>query len=271
MKELDQLSEKIELSALQSLHQCCPTNVRQMLGLELVEIADGVAACSRADQSILLNRVLGLGSKESVASESIEQVSEAYRSRDIENYFLHIYPESLSAEAKKLLSGSDYIKKRGWMKFQTGRPVPRETFTDLRVEQISPYENQEQSRDFGRIICDAFGMSDMSIPLLAGLANDDRWKLFVTYDGDQAAGAGGLFVDGNLGWVEWGATVPAFRRRGSQAAIMAARLSLASELGCEYVFTETGEEVEGDPQHSYKNILKAGFIESVLRENYAPS
>ena len=44
----------------------------------------------------------------------------------------------------------------------------------------------------------------------------------------------------------------------------------AIELGCKRMFTETGEAVEGDPQHSYKNILKAGFTESVLRENYAP-
>ena len=104
----------------------------------------------------------------------------------------------------------------------------------------------------------------------AGLANDDRWYLFVSYEGDTPAGAGSLFIDGNVGWLEWGATDPNFRRRGSQAAIMAARLSLAAEQGCDYVFTETGEAVEGDPQHSYKNILKAGFEESVLRLNYAP-
>lgn len=67
-----------------------------------------------------------------------------------------------------------------------------------------------------------------------------------------------------------GATSPEFRRRGSQASIMAARLNVVAELGCEHVFTETGEAAAADSQHSYKNIVKAGFEESILRLNYAP-
>ena len=30
----------------------------------------------------------------------------------------------------------------------------------------------------------------------------------------------------------------------------------------------TGEAVPGDAQHSYSNILRAGFAESYLRENW---
>ncbi|HUG99452.1 MAG TPA: hypothetical protein VMQ83_09790 [Gammaproteobacteria bacterium] len=41
------------------------------------------------------------------------------------------------------------------------------------------------------------------------------------------------------------------------------------ELGCRKLLTCTGEAVPGDPQHSYRNILKAGFRESYVRDNYA--
>jgi hypothetical protein len=34
------------------------------------------------------------------------------------------------------------------------------------------------------------------------------------------------------------------------------------------VITETGEAVPGDAQHSYKNILKAGFRELYSRKNF---
>jgi hypothetical protein len=51
---------------------------------------------------------------------------------------------------------------------------------------------------------------------------------------------------------------------------MAERLRIANDEGCEHVFTETGEAVDGDPQHSYRNIERAGFQTSVLRQNYAP-
>jgi len=267
LDELERASEQLERKALQSLHQHCSPDLRADLGLDLIEVEDGLVACSSTDYSILLNRVAGLGVHKSVTVDALRQVQEIYASRGIANYFLHIYPDSLEADAQQMLDGEDFDKRRGWMKFCAKDPQPRTAETELRVEQVGV----DKSEDFGRIVCNAFGMSDLSIPLLASLANDDRWKLFVSYDGDQAAGAGAIFIEGNMGWIEWGATDPDFRRRGSQAAIMAARLNLASEMGVDYVFTETGEEVEGDPQHSYKNILKAGFEESILRANYAPS
>jgi hypothetical protein len=34
------------------------------------------------------------------------------------------------------------------------------------------------------------------------------------------------------------------------------------------VFAETGEAVPGDPQHSYRNLLRGGFRELTLRQNY---
>ena len=66
------------------------------------------------------------------------------------------------------------------------------------------------------------------------------------------------------------AATPKFRQRGSQAAVLAARINHAVELGCRRLYSCTGEEVPGDPQHSYKNILKAGFRETYIKENYAP-
>lgn len=265
MDEVDLLSEKIERAALQSLHECCPQDTKQEIRLELVGVDDCISACALNDPSILLNRALGLGIKKETTAEAIEMIAEIYSSKNISNYFMHIYEDTLTDEARQLLNGPKFVKKRGWMKFMSDRPEPLEARTTLHVEQITP----DKSVDFGMVVCRAFGMLDISIPLMAGLGSDDRWKLFVTYEGDMPAGAGALFVYNNMGWFEWGATLPEFRRRGSQASIMAARLSLAKELGCKYIFTETGEAVEGDPQHSYKNILKAGFKESVLRQNYA--
>ncbi len=208
-----------------------------------------------------------MGISEAVSVESINKIKSIYAERKISNYFIHIYDELLTEECRDLLNGPGFSKKRGWMKFRSGKQGDYKARTNLRVEKIG----LDKSTDFGTIVCGAFGLKSISIPLLSSLANDDRWHLFVSYEGDQPAGAGALFLDGKLGWLEWGATDPAFRRRGSQASIMAARLKLAWEMGCEYIFTETGEAVEGDKQHSYKNILKAGFEESVLRLNYGPN
>jgi len=104
--------------------------------------------------------------------------------------------------------------------------------------------------------------------MVAALVNDERCQMYLSYEGESPAGTGALFIDGDNGWLDWGATAPSFRRRGSQALVMAARIQKAVESGCKNLFTETGEEVEGDPQHSYNNILRAGFEELQIRSNY---
>lgn len=258
------ISEKIEKEALISLHEHCPEDTKQALGLHIIEVADGVIAAAEHDPSILINRTLGLGVNEPLDPASLTKVVETYKKLGIENYFLHLYDEDLGDIDPENMGAFGLEPTRGWMKFARGTEPATPKETDLRIEVVG----KDKATDFGTIVCDAFGMKEESVPLLAGLANDPRWYLFVSYDGDQPAGAGSLFVDDNVGWLEWGATSKAFRCRGSQGAIMSARITKALELGCTAIFTETGEEVQGDPQHSYKNIQKAGFKESQLRRNY---
>ena len=92
----------------------------------------------------------------------------------------------------------------------------------------------------------------------------------MAYDGDTAAGTGAVFIDGETAWMDFGATSPQFRRRGSQSSLLCHRVQFALERGCTRMFTCTGEAVPGDPQHSYSNIQKAGFVEDYVRANYAP-
>jgi hypothetical protein len=73
------------------------------------------------------------------------------------------------------------------------------------------------------------------------------------------------------GWMDWAATLPEFRRRGSQGAILERRIADGIEAGCEAFATCTGEAVEGDPQHSYRNIERYGFRRTHARANWVPA
>ncbi len=266
MTDLQRVSEAIEREALMSLHQYCPEETKAALGLHLLEVADALIAVAQNDTSILLNRTVGFGMRIPIESKSLKKITDTYKQLGVKSYFLHVYENDMSDKARQQLASVGLKKTRGWMKFHRDTSPPNDSPTDLRIEAI----DSGKESDFGQIVCNAFGMTDAAIPLLAGLANDPHWHLFVSYDGETPAGAGSLFVSGDKAWIEWGATNPEFRRRGSQAAIMSARIAKARELGCTHIFTETGEAVEGDPQHSYRNILKHGFVETRLRENYEP-
>ena len=155
---------------------------------------------------------------------------------------------------------------RGWQKFTRDRaPVPDRT-TALKVREV----DRSHGDAFGRIVAAAFDLGDEAAPWLAELPGREGWHIFMSFENGEAAGTGALFVQGRSAWLDYGATRPEFRRRGSQGAILAARLRLALDLGCERMFTCTGVAASGDPQHSYGNILKLGFRKAYVRENYSP-
>ncbi len=57
-------------------------------------------------------------------------------------------------------------------------------------------------------------------------------------------------------------------RHGAQNALLARRLQEAATQGAQVAVTETDERVPDKPDNSYRNILKAGFVEAYVRQNY---
>jgi hypothetical protein len=50
--------------------------------------------------------------------------------------------------------------------------------------------------------------------------------------------------------------------------LLAARIDAARAAGAISLATETGERVPGEPDQSYRNIVRAGFREAYLRANW---
>lgn len=264
MNNLKFISDDLETATVRCLHENCPSDTKALLGLRLIEVEDAVVSLSENDPSILINRVVGLGSRQPVDKNTVLKILDIYAEHDVKSFFLHLYEDDLIFDKEELLSSCGLRKARGWMKFYQDTRSPLPASSNLRIEKVTG----QSALDFGKIACSAFDLTDEAIPMVAALANDDHFNMYLSYEGETPAGTGALFVDGENGWLDWGATAPSFRRRGGQALVMAARIQKAVDLGCKNLFTETGEEVEGDPQHSYKNILKAGFKELHVRSNY---
>jgi len=258
--------EGIERAALASLHAAAPEKLRQDLGLHSEEVDGALVSMAAGDPSILLNRVIGLGVGQMAKFETPAVIRGLYSEASIGRHFLHLSPDAASGEFRAGLDAAGYQAYRRWMKFSRQPLPPAATRTDLQVREIG----LENAADFGRIVAPAFDMTDASAPLLAALVGHPGWHIYMSFDGDEPAGAGALFVRDGIAWCDWAGTDPAFRRRGSQGAVLAARIAKANELGCRLIATETGEAVEGDSQHSYHNIERAGFKAAYLRDNFVP-
>ena len=156
------------------------------------------------------------------------------------------------------LAGRGYTLDGAWLKFRRAVEPPATATTDLRVEETTDREA------FALVSGEGSGMPHELAHELSALVGAAGWHCFVAWDGDEPAGGGALYVDGEIGWLGVGATRPAFRKRGSQSAILAARIDAARALGVKRLTTETGEQVES----SYRNITRAGFAEAYRRSNY---
>lgn len=261
-------SEILEREALADLHAAATAAEVQSLGLQCLRDGSTLISIASAlpDSAIVINRALGLGLSEPESEASIDKIVSAYRASRVERYFIQVHPHAQPADIPVWLARAGIESARAWQKFSRGQEAIAPIETKLRVEEIGA----EYGDAFARIVCAGFDLGDQAVSWLARLPGRPRWHVFMAFDGSEPAGAGALFVDKGLGWLDYAATRPEFRRRGSQTAVLAGRVNLALQLNCRRLYTCTGVAVTGDPQHSYANILRAGFHETYIRQNFAP-
>ena len=184
----------------------------------------------------------------------------------MDRFFVQVHPKHRPSEISGWLKEEKLRVGRGWQKFSRGRDSISSSKSELSVREI----DSDHGEAFAEIVCDAFDIGEKALSWLSKLPSRSDWHVYMSFYRDTPAGVGALFVKDGLGWTDFAATAPAFRRKGSQGALMSARLECALDLGCKKIFTCTGVSVPGDSQHSYSNILKAGFTEDYVRDNYEP-
>lgn len=266
MDVLARMAERIERAALEDLHEAASPEVRSGLGLRRETIGGVLVSIAPGDPTILLNRAIGLGIDEPATPDLLRAIAGAYSDAGVGRFYLHVHPEARPETVWEWLPEAGFERGRGWMKFrraQLAAPAPR---ADFDIGAAVPRD----AGIFGRIVREGFGLSEASEPLFAALVGRPRWKLYLAFADGAPAGAAALFLHDRAAWFDWAATLRDFRGRGVQNALLCRRIADALAEGCRALFTETGEAVPGDPQHSYRNIIRAGFEPMHLRENFVP-
>jgi ribosomal protein S18 acetylase RimI-like enzyme len=261
MNELEDAAERIESAAAERWYDAAAR-----AGVSAKTARDGqvLAIALPGTDDIMMNRAFGLGLGLPATEEGVGTLLGWFSEQRVARFLVHAHPRAEPAELRAWLAAKGLRRHRAWMKFARGPERVTRPASELRVERARP----EHAGVFADIVESAFHMPASSRPLLELIIGLEGFVTFMSFAGETPAGIGTLFVADGIGWLGFGATKPEFRGRGGQAAVLAARLEAAYDSGCRLVVTETGEAVPGDAQHSYKNILKAGFRELYLRENF---
>jgi len=260
--QLAELVEWAEAEAFADMFAAAPAD----WGLRVERWQSAIALVAPPIDVMLFNRVLGLGLSAPARAEQIDETVALYRQANVENFGIQLSPMAQPAAMKDWLRDRHLTATDNWAKVYRTADQPIEIHTDLRVESIG----REHAADFGRVACTAFGMPSALQAWLVKLVMRANWQVYLAFDGAQAVACGALFVRGEVGWLGVAGTLPAFRRRGGQGALMARRIHDAAQLGCRWVITETSEDLPDHPNPSYHNMLRAGFSLAYQRPNYLP-
>lgn len=266
--ELSTLSEAVEQAAWRDAMQAAPAWVLTACGIHAMDIADALLLVSCDSQSLLFNRVIGLGERTPATDETIAAIMDRYWQLGARQYLVHAgaYARPMRL-GRKLQQHGLAPYRRSWVKLI--RPTVSAPHTDSPA--IVRDAHVGDAANVASIVGPAFDLTQAEAEIIAHLIGRPRWRVFIAELDGAVAGVAGMFIDGNMAYCAFAATRPELRRNGAQRALLHARIEAARVAGCDYVATETGFPLTADePSPSYHNMLWAGFRPLSIRDNYAP-
>jgi hypothetical protein len=160
----------------------------------------------------------------------------------------------------------------GLAKFQREpSPVADQSLqTTFEVHAVEP----QDAALFGMVVRTGFDAPPAFASWFSSLVGRQRWRVYLAYDGKDPVASGAMFIDRGWAWLGIDATLPAYRRRGAQAALLSRRISDGHAAGVEGFTGETDRPGVGQHEashSSYRNFLRAGFCVAYTRDNYRPA
>jgi GNAT superfamily N-acetyltransferase len=128
--------------------------------------------------------------------------------------------------------------------------------------------DENTSRKASAIEAAVFGVHDALRSLLEAVPRQSAFRQWLAFDNGIAVGACLTYVDRECSWFGWSATLPQYRRRGVQRALLARCIQDAASNGSRWMTAETAIGTRLHPDASYANLRRAGFVELYRRYSY---
>ncbi len=200
------------------------------------------------------NRITLWGGQGLSASE-LDDMARLFGAQGIQRFFVWLHPAPGLAVAHEWLA-TNGASKVPWTRYPTlvysGVSSARPT-ADLDVRKIT------------RSDIEAAGLTQDDVPggYLQTLGRPG-FHHFAAFDSGRLIATAGLTHFEDIAFLNGAKTAEAFRGRGAQTALIAARIDEARQLGCTLIATETLTLLKS----SFANLMRAGFEVAYEREVY---
>jgi len=259
--------ERIETDAWTDLFAAAPTDFAKNFGLSVTRMDDHILFAVKKSPSTLYNRSSVIGILQSLDEAALGEATRWLREHCGPTWAIPIAPGAQPSELPALLVKNGLTP----MKPDTAKFWRDATALSQAVE--CQYEvrlaTEEHAADFGFTISQGFAMHEGFAIWRAALCGRRHWRTYVVYDGLEPAGAGAMYIRDNLAWLGMTTTLPSYRGKGVQRALLTRRINDAADLGAKLLTIETLHAGADEPQNaSYRNVIRAGFSIAYLRRQY---
>jgi GNAT superfamily N-acetyltransferase len=206
-----------------------------------------------------LNQVLGAAEPAAVAEGHLEEAIDWMDSFDVDYQVPVARGRPEMAAAEGVLNRRGFEQGRGHVKYVRLGSLPDlpPTTRDITVWEIGENEADGETMDS---VAPLLGLPFPASALLFGLPCEDHWRSYTAEVEGQIVSFGSMLIDGGVGLLGLDGTVPEFRGRGCNQALLRQRLLAAFEAGCETVAVELRESDEEGVAAAARNLYRAGFV-----------
>jgi len=228
-----------------------------------VDVVRGVAvpALSTVDAG-LFNRVIGLGIGTEADDDLVDAVLASYARRSQTNLVLEVTGTSEPEDVRDRL-GARGLVDSGHRQAKTWQePALYDGPGMDAVVRLGPDDVDE----FAQVNMIAWEVpAFLAVWFGATLFADGFHHFGVRIEG-RLVSTGAMFVSDELAWLGFGATLPQFRGRGMQTALLARRVHEAAAMECRIVHSETAAHTADRHNPSLANMLAVGFEHAYDKE-----
>jgi GNAT superfamily N-acetyltransferase len=258
MKFMDmELARRVEMAEAVAMRSCAETAIRARpdLPIAIIEIAGGIAAYAGKDSPV--TQAIGVGLDGPVADADLERLEEFFRSRGAA-VALEICPlvdmllyQTLAKRGYQLIEVSNVLVRD--LKASTG-----EEFEGKSPEVVTRPAAAGEADLWTLTVAQGFAehhpMTREITDAMSGFFHRENASSYLAFIGGEVAGGGAVAEHKGVGGLFGASTLPAFRRRGVQTALLAARLAWARDQQCDVAvsITQPGSI-------SQRNIERFGF------------
>jgi GNAT superfamily N-acetyltransferase len=250
------LARRVEMAEANAGRECAEACQRfhPEHSVAIEEIAGGVAVFAGVDSPI--TQAIGVGLHGPVSDTEVDALSAFFHTRNAPAAIelcplvdLSLY-EKFAARNYRLLELTDVLI----LDELAAACTPTKMSAGITVRVSAPQEAKLWTQTVAEGFAEHYPVTQAMLDVMEGFYGRSDACFFLAFMDGIVAGGGGVFAGQGVGGLFGASTLPAFRRRGVQTALLAARFAWARDRGCDILvsFARPGSS-------SHRNIERNGF------------